>query len=126
MAHATQLSVRQAASAGPVYSPKNFGFEIVCSKCKGPLRLIALIKTEDVAKKLLKAMHLPTEIPELHPARPPPRSPGVAGGEDRASDDRVSRRKGHGSFGPTLGLSRRTGSCRGNAGPNEGSVRTLS
>ena len=55
----------QVASAGAVYSPKNFGFEIVCSKGKGPLRLIALIKTEDVAKKLLKAMHLPTKIPEL-------------------------------------------------------------
>ena len=37
--------------------------------------MIALIKTEDVAKKILKAMHLPTEIPELHPARPPPRLP---------------------------------------------------
>ena len=65
MAHATQLSVRQAASAGPVYSPKNFGFEIVCSKCKGPLRLVALIKSEEVAKKILTAMHLPTDVPDL-------------------------------------------------------------
>jgi len=39
-------------------------------KCKGPLRLIALIKTEDIAKKILTAMHLPMEVPELHPARP--------------------------------------------------------
>jgi hypothetical protein len=36
------------------------------------LRLIALIKTEAVIKKLLAVMHLPTEAPELHPARPPP------------------------------------------------------
>jgi hypothetical protein len=77
----------QAASAGPVYSLKNLGFGIICSTCKGPLRLIALIKTEDVARKILTAMHLPTEIPGLHPARPPPRSPGVVGGEDRAGDD---------------------------------------
>src|SRR5450759_2769293 len=40
-----------------------------CLKCQAPLRLIALIKTEDVAKKILTAMHLPTEFPELHPAR---------------------------------------------------------
>lgn len=26
--------------------------------------------TEDVAKKILTVMHLPTDIPELHPARP--------------------------------------------------------
>jgi hypothetical protein len=29
---------------------KTFGFEIVCTKCKAQFRLIALIKTEDVAK----------------------------------------------------------------------------
>jgi hypothetical protein len=64
-----------------------FGFEIVCSKCQAPLRLIALIKTEDVAKKILTAMHLPTEVPQLHPARPPPGSPGVEGGEEQASEN---------------------------------------
>jgi hypothetical protein len=42
---------------------------IVCTKCKAQLRLIALIKTEDGAKKILTAMHLPTDVPELHPAR---------------------------------------------------------
>ena len=57
-----------------------FGIETVCSKCQVPLRLIALIKTEDIAQKILTAMHLPTEVPELHPARPPPRAAG--GGED--------------------------------------------
>ena len=30
-----------------------FGIEILCKKCKAPLRLIALIKSEDVAKKIL-------------------------------------------------------------------------
>jgi hypothetical protein len=44
--------------------------EILCAKCKGPLRLIALSKSEDAARKILTAMHLPVEVPELHPARP--------------------------------------------------------
>jgi hypothetical protein len=59
---------------------RTFGFEIVCQKCQSPLRLIALIKNEDIAKKILTAMHLPSEAPELHPARPPPRQAG--GGDD--------------------------------------------
>ncbi len=50
---------------------RTFGIEILCTKCKSPLRLIALIKTEDIAKKILKAMHLPSDVPQLHPARPP-------------------------------------------------------
>jgi hypothetical protein len=37
---------------------KTFGFEIVCEKCHSQLRLIALIKTEAVAKKILKAMRI--------------------------------------------------------------------
>jgi len=50
---------------------KTFGFEIVCQKCQSPLRLIALIKSEDIVQKILTAMHLPSDVPELHPARPP-------------------------------------------------------
>jgi hypothetical protein len=46
------------------------------------LRLIALIKTEAVAKKILKAMHLPMVIPALHPACPPRPPPGDTGGCD--------------------------------------------
>jgi hypothetical protein len=62
---------------------KTFGFEIVCQKCHSQLlRLIALIKTESVAQKILKAMHLPTEIPELHPARPPRPPPGDTSSSD--------------------------------------------
>jgi hypothetical protein len=55
---------------------RKFGFELLCSKCHSQLRLIALIKTEVVAKKILTAMHLPTEIPDPHPARPPPGKTG--------------------------------------------------
>jgi hypothetical protein len=67
-----------------------FGIEILCTKCKAPLRLIALIKSEATAKKILDAMHLPSElgpahptpaprgfaapVAKLHPARPPPTS----------------------------------------------------
>ena len=63
-----------------------FGIEILRTKCKAPLRLIALIKSEDTAKKILIAMHLPSEVPKLHPARPPPGSPGVEGGEKQAGE----------------------------------------
>jgi hypothetical protein len=59
---------------------RTFAIDIKCGKCHSPLRLIALIKTEAIAKKILAAMHLPTEIPELHPARPPPRE--TKGDED--------------------------------------------
>jgi hypothetical protein len=55
---------------------RTFGFEIVCQKCQSPLRLIALIKTEDVANKILTAMHLPSDVPQLRPARPPPHKAG--------------------------------------------------
>jgi hypothetical protein len=52
------------------------------------LRLIAIVKSEEVIKKILVAMHLPAQAPELHSARPPPghreQGPGPSG-EDRAS-----------------------------------------
>jgi hypothetical protein len=49
-----------------------FGIEVVCANCKSPLRLISLIKSEPIARKILVAMHLPSDAPELHPARGPP------------------------------------------------------
>jgi hypothetical protein len=60
---------------------KSFGFEVVCQKCHSPLRLIALIQNQGIAKKILTAMHLPADVPELHPARPPPRQT-ACGGDD--------------------------------------------
>ena len=59
---------------------RTFGFEIVCPKCGSRLRFVALVKSEAVARKILKAMHLPSGIPELHPARPPPAD--TSGGDD--------------------------------------------
>jgi hypothetical protein len=43
-------------------------------------RVLPLVRSRDIAKKILTAMHLPTEVPELHPARPPP-------GSDREARD---------------------------------------
>jgi hypothetical protein len=83
------VAVIQRANSGqqahPALSPelfiKTFGFEIVCQKCQSPLALIALIKNGDIAKKILTAMHLPSMVPELHPARPPPQE-AEGGGEN--------------------------------------------
>jgi hypothetical protein len=37
-------------------------------------RGVMLVKNQAVAARILVAMHLPAELPELHPARPPPAS----------------------------------------------------
>ena len=34
--------------------------------------LISLTKSEPVARKIFVSMHVPADVPELHPARPPP------------------------------------------------------
>jgi hypothetical protein len=60
-----------------------FSIETVCQKCQVPLRLISLIKSEAVARTILIAMHLPVEVPELHPARPPP-------GQDESEENWVN------------------------------------
>ena len=63
-----------------------FGVEVICQKCQTPLRLISLIKSKPIARKILVAMHLPADVPELHPARPPPgRDGGGRDGEDWVS-----------------------------------------
>ena len=63
-----------------------FGVEVICQKCQTPLRLISLIKSKPIARKILVAMQLPADVPELHPARPPPGRDG--GGRD--AEDWVS------------------------------------
>lgn len=54
------------------YEKRSFGIETVCQNCQTPLRLLSLIKSEPIARKILIAMHLSAAVPELHPARPPP------------------------------------------------------
>jgi hypothetical protein len=63
------------------YEKRSFEIDTVCPACKSPLRLIALIETEDIIKKILTAMGLPTEAPKLWPARPPPSQSGGEGGD---------------------------------------------
>jgi hypothetical protein len=62
------------------YRKRLFGIDTTCPRCKTPLRLIALIKTDDTIKKILSAMGLPTCAPKLWPARPPPSESGGEGG----------------------------------------------
>jgi hypothetical protein len=54
---------------------KTFEIDTLCPRCKSPLRLIALIKTEATIKKILSAIGLPTEAPKPCPARPPLHEP---------------------------------------------------
>jgi hypothetical protein len=49
---------------------KTSEFGLVCQNLYSPLHLIALLESEDIVKKVLTAMHLPAEVPELHPAAP--------------------------------------------------------
>jgi hypothetical protein len=58
---------------------RTFDIDTICPRCKTPLRLIALIKTDATIQKILSAMGLPTCAPKLCPARPPP---VPSGGED--------------------------------------------
>jgi hypothetical protein len=44
---------------------RTFTIDVKCERCHGPLRLIALIKTETIIKRILGAMHLPTQPPQL-------------------------------------------------------------
>jgi hypothetical protein len=60
---------------------KTFAIDTTCPRCKTPLRLIAMIETEDTIKKILSAMGLPCEAPKLWPARPPPSQAGGDGGD---------------------------------------------
>jgi hypothetical protein len=58
-----------------------FGIETICQTCRAPLRLISLVKSEAVAKKILTAMHLSADA--RAPARAPPgRDPDARGAED--------------------------------------------
>jgi hypothetical protein len=60
---------------------RTFEIDTICPACKSPPRLIALIETDDIIKKILSAMGLPTEAPKLWPARPPPCQSGGEGGD---------------------------------------------
>jgi hypothetical protein len=40
--------------------------------CGGRMRVISVIEAPIVIKKILDHLHLPTELPKIHPARAPP------------------------------------------------------
>ena len=51
---------------------RSFGFDVLaCKRCGGRLRLIALIDTPDVIRRILCHLGLP-EVPAARPARAPP------------------------------------------------------
>ena len=78
-----QIRRARGTAARPIRLPApsrgRLTIDVKCERCHGPLRLIALIKTETIIKRILGAMHLPTQPPQLHPLRPPPGSPSVDG-----------------------------------------------
>jgi hypothetical protein len=52
---------------------RTFGYDVMaCLECGGRMKLIAMIDQPDVIKKILDHLNLPTDPPQVHPARPPP------------------------------------------------------
>jgi hypothetical protein len=62
------------------YERRSFAIDVLaCSQCGGRLRLIATIEDPTVVTRILRHLGLPTELPDLYPARPPPVSDGTLG-----------------------------------------------
>jgi hypothetical protein len=54
---------------------KTFAIDaLCCPQCNGRMRLIALIKDKPVIDKILRHLGLPTDLPQLSPARAPPQT----------------------------------------------------
>jgi hypothetical protein len=52
---------------------RTFGIDVLaCPRCGGRFRLIALIEEASVIERILRHLHLPTEVPTPRPGRPPP------------------------------------------------------
>jgi hypothetical protein len=68
---------------------RTFGFDVLlCPRCGGRLRLIALIEEAAVIGRILRHVGVPTEIPAPRPARAPPRAaatPNGVGWDDEAT-----------------------------------------
>ena len=69
---------------------------LVCSRCAGPMRVIALIEDERVARRILAHLGLATTTPTFKPARDPPQMQlawgecdGVDVEPDYAGDDPI-------------------------------------
>ncbi len=68
---------------------RTFGMDVlVCPRCGGRLRLIALIEEAAVIDRILRHLGLPTQTPAPRAARAPPRRasvPHAAGWDDEAA-----------------------------------------
>ena len=52
---------------------RSFGFDVLaCPRCGERLRLLALIEEALVIRRILRHLGLPTDVPAVRPARPPP------------------------------------------------------
>jgi len=64
------------AGNGPYCAALNsilFGIDVLARpRCGGRFRLIALIEEASVIERILRHLHLPTEIPTPRPGRAPP------------------------------------------------------
>jgi hypothetical protein len=70
---------------------RSFGFDpLVCGRCAGRLRLLAIIETAGVVRRILTHLGLPTEVPAACPPRAPPLDLGeddCSGGSRHQSDE---------------------------------------
>jgi hypothetical protein len=75
----------QAQPGGPTYVRRQPEKTVLFRVMQKYLRLIALIKSQDIAKKILVAMHLPAGVIELHPVVSNKSSPAVMRPPERRS-----------------------------------------
>jgi hypothetical protein len=74
-----------------------FGFDVlVCPRCGGRLRLVALIDEAAAVQRILRHLGLPTEVPEARPARAPPLSDSAAQSPRRLCDHDEALSHGYG------------------------------
>lgn len=61
------------------YETCSFGFDVLsCPRCRGRLRLVALIRAPAVVQRILRHLKLPEAVPVMRPARDPPPCPDEA------------------------------------------------
>ena len=62
---------------------RTFGLDVLaCPRCGGRFRLIALIEDASVIERMLRHLHLPTELPAPRPGRAPPLPGACSLGQD--------------------------------------------
>jgi hypothetical protein len=65
---------------------RSFGFDVlVCPRCAGRLKLVALIQDGAVIQRILRHLGLPDVVPAMRPSRAPPLP--FASGDDRVAGD---------------------------------------